>query len=71
MFSPVATPATIYMVLTLTASCGWPVHQLDVSNVFLHGTLVEEVYCLQPTGFVNTERAHDVCRLSKSLYGLK
>jgi hypothetical protein len=38
-FTPVVKPATIRTVLTLAASRGWPTHQLDVSNVFLHGHL--------------------------------
>ncbi|KAM3280467.1 hypothetical protein ACQJBY_047323 [Aegilops geniculata] len=70
-FSPVVKPATIRSVLTIAASRGWPVHQLDVKNAFLHGTLAEEVYCLQPAGFVDEHRPQHVCRLNKSLYGLK
>ena len=70
-FSPVVKPATIRTVLTLACSRGWPVHQLDVKNAFLHGLLDEQVYCYQPAGFVDEARRDHVCRLSKSLYGLK
>jgi histone deacetylase 1/2 len=70
-FSPVVKPATIRTVLTLAASNGWPVHQLDVKNAFLHGDLQETVYCQQPTGFVDAEHPDHVCLLSKSLYGLR
>jgi hypothetical protein len=44
-FSPVVKPATVHTVLSLPVSRSWPVHQLDVKNVFLHGTLLETVYC--------------------------
>jgi hypothetical protein len=69
--SPVVKPATIRMVLTLALSRSWPIHQLDVKNAFLHGTLNETVYCVQPTGFVDSTKPNYVCRLNKSLYGLK
>jgi hypothetical protein len=70
-FSPVVKPATVRTVLTLALSHSWPIHQLDVKNAFLHGTLNEIVYCAQPTGFADTSRPDFVCRLNKSLYGLK
>ncbi|WVZ70673.1 hypothetical protein U9M48_019316 [Paspalum notatum var. saurae] len=58
-------------VLSLALSHSWPVHQLDVKNAFLHGTMTETVYCSQPAGFVDHFRPEMVCRLNKSLYGLK
>ena len=64
-------PATVRTVLSLALSRSWPVHQLDVKNAFLHGTLSETVYCSQPAGFVDSSRPELVCRLNKSLYGLK
>jgi hypothetical protein len=70
-FSPVVKPATVRTILSLALERSWPVHQLDVKNAFLHGTLTETVYCSQPTGFVDSSRPDLVCRLNKSLYGLK
>jgi hypothetical protein len=70
-FSPVVKPATVRTVLSLAVSRSWPVHQLDVKNAFLHGTLSETVYCSQPTRFVDPAQPDCVCLLNKSLYGLK
>jgi hypothetical protein len=70
-FSPVVKPATVRTVLTLALSWYWPVHQLDVKNAFLHGTLTETVYCTKHVGFVDPAHPDMVCKLKKSLYGLK
>jgi hypothetical protein len=70
-FSPAVKPATIRMVLSVALSHNWPIHQMDVKNTFLHGTLTETIYCEQPSGFVDSSHPNYVCHLNKSLYGLK
>nr|GEX88590.1 putative ribonuclease H-like domain-containing protein [Tanacetum cinerariifolium] len=56
---------------TRYANKGWPLHQFDVKNAFLHGELKEKVYMEAPHGFTNKFRERKVCLLKKSLYGLK
>lgn len=61
----------VHTVLSLALYRKWPIHQLDVKNAFLHGTLSETVYCVQPSGFEDPAHPDLICRLNKSLYGLK
>jgi hypothetical protein len=70
-FSPVVKPTTVLTVLSLAVPHSWLVHQLDVKNVFLHGTLTETAYYSQPTRFVDPTQPDWVCHLNKSFYGLK
>nr|GEX01496.1 ribonuclease H-like domain-containing protein [Tanacetum cinerariifolium] len=70
-FSPIVKLATIRIVLSLALTRHWPIHQLDVKNAFLNGDLSKTVYMQQPLGFVDPRYPYHVCRLQRSLYGLK
>ncbi|TYK23239.1 Cysteine-rich RLK (RECEPTOR-like protein kinase) 8 [Cucumis melo var. makuwa] len=70
-FSPVAKLTSIRLFLSMAATHNWSLDQLDIKNDFLHGDLQEEVYMEQPLGFIAQGESDKVCRLRKSLYGLK
>eukprot|EP00253_Pinus_taeda_P029810 PITA_29810 len=59
------------MLICLAAKHKWKLHQLDVKSAFLNGELKEEIYLVQPPGFVKKGQEHLVCTLHKALYGLK
>ena len=67
-FAPVAKMTTVRMVISIVASQGWPLPQMDVKNAFLHGDL--DIYMTPPPGlFFSPSSA--VCKLKQSLYGVK
>ena len=70
-FAPVVRPQTIKVVLTLALGHSWKMHQLDVNNAFLQGSLTEQVFMAQPPGFKNTQFPNHVCKLNKAIYGLR
>ena len=69
-FSPVAKIATVRIIISLATAKHWPLCQLDINNAFLHGYLDEEVFMKPPLSYKKAG-VDDVCRLKRSLYGLK
>ncbi|KAJ8774749.1 hypothetical protein K2173_017195 [Erythroxylum novogranatense] len=57
-------------LLTMAATKGWFLHQLDINNAFLHGDLSQEVYMQLPLRF-KASKLGQVCKVLKSLYDLK
>jgi hypothetical protein len=68
-FAPVAKLVSIHCIFALTTIEDMEIHQMDVKIAILNGDLGEEIYMEQPEGF--TQGEHLVCKLHKSLYGLK
>ena len=71
IFSPVVKHYSIRVLLVMVDMWDLEVEQMDVKTAFLHGSLEEEIYTLQLEGFVKPSREKKVCRLRRSLYGLK
>ena len=63
--------ASVRLLLSMVVMRSWPLFQLDIKNVFLHGDLAEEVYMEKPSGFLAQRESGLVCKLRRSLYGLK
>ena len=70
-FSPVVRTESVRSMIALAATDNLLLHQMDVTTAFLNGTLEEEVYMKQPEGFATKGKEHLVCKLKKSIYGLK
>src|SRR3954471_19499630 len=70
-FSPVAMLKSVRIVIAIAAYFDYEIWQMDVKIAFLNGNLDEDVYMIQPEGFVDPQNASRVCKLQKSIYGLK
>ena len=70
-FSLVAMLKSIIILLSIAAHYDYEIWQMDVKTAFLNGNLEEEIYMMQPEGFIAKNQEHMVCKLKKSIYGLK
>ncbi|CAM6116227.1 unnamed protein product [Calypogeia fissa] len=70
-FAPVVKWSTVRLIVALAAAFGYPLYHMDVVTAFLNGTLDELIYMLQPAGFEEPGKEHLVCKLNRSIYGLK
>jgi hypothetical protein len=70
IFASVAKMSMVRTLISCAVYFGWPLHQLDVKNAFLHRDLEKEVYMKVPLGFANNQTMRKVCTLKMTLYGL-
>ena len=70
-YSPVAMLKSVRIILAIAAYFDYEIWQMDVKTAFLHGNLTEDVYMIQPEGFVDPTSTSKVCKLKRSIYGLK
>ena len=70
-FSPVVNIKSVRILFAIAAYYDYEIWQMDVKTAFLNGHLSEDVYMVQPEGFVNPKYPNKVCKLKKSIYGLK
>ena len=62
---------SIRILLSITAHYDYEIWQMDVKTTFLNGNLEEEIYMMQLEGFIAKNQKHMVCKLKRSIYGLK
>ena len=70
-FSPVVMLKSIRILLSIAAHLDYEIWQMDVKTAFLNGSLEETIYMQQPEGFIKEGQEHLVCKLKRSIYGLK
>ena len=70
-FSPIIMIRSIRIILAIAAYYDYEIWQMDVKTAFLNGYLEEDLYMTQPEGFEDLNNVGKVCKLKKSIYGLK
>ena len=62
---------SIRILLSIVAHYDYEIWKIDAKTVFLNGNLEEEIYMMQLEGFIAKNQEHMVCKLKRSVYGLK
>ena len=70
-FAPVAKMNTVRVLISIAVNLDWELLQYDIKNAFLYGDLKEEIYMQMPPGYENEVTQGKLCRLQRSIYGLK
>ncbi|GKC36867.1 retrotransposon protein, putative, ty1-copia subclass [Tanacetum coccineum] len=70
-FSHVADIRAIRILISISAFYDYEKWKMDVKTAFLNGYLDEDIYMLQPKGFVDPNHSKKVCKLQRSIYSLK
>ncbi len=70
-FAPVIRLENFRLMLAIANAWNLEIHQMDVESAFLQAPIMEEIFVEQPEGFRSKEHLDYVCRLRKSLYGIK
>ena len=70
-FSPVAMLKSIRILLSIATALDYEIWQMDVKTAFLNDYLDESIYMMQPEGFIVKGQDQKVCKLLRSIYGLK
>ena len=60
-YSPVAMLKFIRILLSINAHYNYEIWQMDVKTTSLNGNLEEEIYMMQPKGFIAKNQEHMVC----------
>ncbi|GKC07397.1 retrovirus-related pol polyprotein from transposon TNT 1-94 [Tanacetum coccineum] len=69
--APVARLESIRILLAYVCALDFKLFQMDAKSAFLNGFINEEVYVVQPPGFIDFKKPDHVYKLKKALYGLK
>ena len=62
---------SIRILLSIVAHFNYEIWQMDIKNAFLNGHLEECIYMIQPVGFIEKGQEHLLCKLKRSIHGLK
>lgn len=71
VYAPVSSHVSLRAFLAVAANRSFHVHHFDVKAAYLHGSLDEEIFMRQPPGFAKKGQELLVCKLRRSIYGLR